>query len=134
MLLHDIRLRPRQKLGLGFMLSLSVFLIAVNIIRGASVANGTYLDIIWSTFLMQLLESTAIIMASLVVFPYHFHHQSRDSNGRAAQPPPALDLPFAETEAASATSRRRGWRDDDGDEDGDWVRRKRSASHFWHVD
>jgi hypothetical protein len=78
--LWNVRINIRQKLGVAFFLCLSVVMVVVAIVRIAGVLlhNGN-IDIVWLAFWMQQESSIAVIMVSSSTFRSFFVANTTDS-------------------------------------------------------
>lgn len=77
MLLYNVKMRIRQKLGLGTILSLSLIMVIFAIIRIAGIyMNGGEIDFIWIEFWHQQECSIAVSMFSITAFRSFFLESS----------------------------------------------------------
>ena len=67
-LLRKARLQLRQKLSILVLLCLSVFMIAIAMIRGISIGVYGNTDQVWNSFWVQLETAIAVIAVSLMMF------------------------------------------------------------------
>ena len=77
-LMSKVSLRPRQKLGISFFLSLSLMMILIAVVRISRVRASDFE--IWATFWQQLEGCIAVLMISLTAFRTVFvAHKTRNS-------------------------------------------------------
>ncbi|KAL8942143.1 MAG: hypothetical protein Q9216_001828 [Gyalolechia sp. 2 TL-2023] len=68
-LLWNVRIKPRQKLGIGAFLCLSIVMIIIAIIKASGIRTSVdSFDLVWELFWQQMEACTAVVMVSFTAF------------------------------------------------------------------
>ena len=86
MLIWDVKVPPRAKLGLGLALCLSAFMVCIAIIRISLgfFPNGTS-DTVWIYFCFLIEDATAVFMVSTTAFRSTFGQHSKSNSKGSGQ-------------------------------------------------
>lgn len=83
-LLWNVRIKPRQKLGIGAFLCLSIVMIILSIIKIAFIRTSVdSFDLVWQIFWQQVQASAAVLMVSMNAFRSIFVSNKPSPGGSA---------------------------------------------------
>lgn len=86
-LLWKVRIRARQKLGIGAFLCLSIVMIIICIVKASGIRTPVHsFDVVWETFWQQMEACTAVMMVSFTAFRSVFVTKQQRTPQKRASP------------------------------------------------
>lgn len=86
-LLWNVRIKPRQKLGIGAFLCLSIVMVIVAIIKASGIRTSVdSFDLVWEVFWQQIEACTAVLMVSFTAFRSVFISNKSKAGRKVVRP------------------------------------------------